>query len=128
MINPQLLSRRGDADQQALQPMQQIKFQPGMYDDIKAGALLVIDGRLLGQLRECYSQSGPAWLVQKDGRLGAHRLGHTGVVRPPGGDSPLPPVPVGGYVSRPEALDGQGRHQQDTGRLHPHGLHTRGRR
>ena len=33
-------------------PVQQVKFQPGMYDDIQAGALLVTDGILLDQLRD----------------------------------------------------------------------------
>ena len=43
MIDPQLLSQ---ADGEMLlnklsNPVQQLKFQPGMYDDIQAGVLLV---------------------------------------------------------------------------------------
>ena len=104
----------------------EIKFQPGMYADIKAGALLVTDGRLLDQLHDAtvravqhgsHKRTGVLVLVYKD-TLELSELG---------GDKPLPPVPVGGYVSRPEALDGQGRHLEKAGRLHPHSLHTRGR-
>ena len=56
-------------------PVQQMKFQPGMYDNITAGALLVTDGRLLDQLRDVivravqhgsYKRMGVLLLVDKD--------------------------------------------------------------
>ena len=56
-------------------PVQQIKFQPGMYDDISLGALLVTDGRLIDQLRNAtiqtvqhgsYKRTGVLLLVDKE--------------------------------------------------------------
>ena len=56
-------------------PVQQMKFQPGIYDDITAGALLVTGGRLLDQLRDAtvrvvqhgsYKRTGVLLLVDKD--------------------------------------------------------------
>ena len=61
----------------------EIKFQPGMYADIKAGALLVTDGRLLDQLRDAtvravqhgsHKRTGVLVLFDKDTLESSDRL------------------------------------------------------
>ena len=73
-----------------------------MYDDIQAGG--ITRGRLQtdGPAARCYGESGPARLVQKDGR--ARGQGHHGIERPLGGAKSMPLVYVGSDVSRPETF------------------------
>ena len=52
MIDPQLLSEAGSEMlvNKIPNPVQQLKFQAGMYQDIQVGALLVVDCRLIDNL------------------------------------------------------------------------------
>ena len=77
MIDPQLLSEAGleMLINKISNPVQQLKFQAGMYDNIQAGALLVADCRLIDQLRDAkvravqlgtYKRTGLLVLVIRD--------------------------------------------------------------
>ena len=64
MIDPQLLSQAGREMliNKLSNPVQQLKFQSSMYDDIQAGVLLVANCRMMDQLRDA-TEGGPARLV-----------------------------------------------------------------
>ena len=54
VIDPQLLSEAGGQMllNKISNPVQQLKFHAGMYNDIQAGALLEVECRLIANLRD----------------------------------------------------------------------------
>ena len=85
VIDPTLLSQAGGELllSKLTNPVQQIKFQPGMHDDISPGALLVTDCRLADQLRDAtiravqhgsYKRKGVLLLVDMETLVSKERL------------------------------------------------------
>ena len=85
VIDPQLLSEAGREMlvNKIPNPVQQLKFHAGMYDDIQAGALLLVNCRLIDNLRDTtvralqsctYKRTGLLLLVDKETLDSSDRL------------------------------------------------------
>ena len=71
MIDLQLLSEAGGQMlvNKIPNPVQQLKFHTGMYDDIQAGSLLVVDCRLIDNLRDASVRAVTACTYKRTGLL-----------------------------------------------------------
>ena len=98
MVDPQLLSEAGRDMLVARIPssnkIDQRKFQPGMFNNLQAGSLLVVELRPPGEPPGCNIKSGTGWLLQTVQTCAAHRHEDPGLQRQANSAEPLPQVPL----------------------------------